>query len=212
MVYIVLVVICHLRNSFSCMVDMEASLLYRLPAELRDLVYEYVFESKYAIKLEHGSIQHPLTKTCRQLRAETLPMYYSMTRFNAHLDDGPATRLCDWLKTLGSEQCLLLREVNMWDLHNLVATFHGRQASKEKLLSRELEDGEKYALDTEDDMPVGTRPGSIHEDVTLAFRAIGLDLRSFYTTKGGQVWSMTSNCAIVPQDERRGVVLSLIHI
>jgi len=91
---------------------MDFSPFSRLSPELRNLICEFVFHSDYAITLQNGRIQHPITRTCHQFRFESLGMYYALSRFNAHLDDGPATPLAKWLRALGS-QCLLLNEVNI---------------------------------------------------------------------------------------------------
>ena len=93
---------------------MDASNLARLSPELRNCVYEYVFASNYAVTLRTGFIQHELTKTCRQIRHETLQMFMSSTRFNAHLDDGPATPLAQWLRVVGPEVALTIAEINIW--------------------------------------------------------------------------------------------------
>ena len=98
---------------------MDGSILARLSPELRNRVYEYVFTSDYAVTLRKGLAQHALTKTCRQIRQETMPMYMSLTRFNAHLDDGPATPLARWLRAVGPEMALLIAEINVWVRYNL---------------------------------------------------------------------------------------------
>lgn len=101
---------------------MEATLLARLSPELRNAIWEAVFTSDYAITLQTGGTQHALTKTCRQIRRETLAMYYTAARLNAHLDDGPATPLAKWLQNIGREHCLLVRELNIWVRDRLFVT------------------------------------------------------------------------------------------
>lgn len=93
---------------------MDTSPISLLPRELRDIIYEHVFTTPYAVTLQSEHIEHPLTKTCSQLRRETLFMYFSLTRFNAHLDDGPPTPLARWLKTIGPELALRVEEINVW--------------------------------------------------------------------------------------------------
>lgn len=93
---------------------MNHSPLLRLSAELRNVIYEHTFTSQYAVTLCSGKVQHPLTKTCRQIRHETLPMYYAVTKFNAHLDDGPATPLAKWLKTQAPELVLCMNGLVIW--------------------------------------------------------------------------------------------------
>lgn len=99
---------------------MESSSLALLPRELRDIIYQYTFTSPYAVTLQPGHIQHPLTKTCSQLRRETIILYYSLTRFNAHLDDGPATPLVNWLaNTSNNELIFRVEEINIWVINRL---------------------------------------------------------------------------------------------
>ena len=126
---------------------MEASPLYRLSPELRNHIYEHVFTSKYAVTLQDQKCQHALTRTCKQLRHETLAMYYATTSLNAHLDDGPAKPLTNWLKVIGSGAVCEIDRINVWveraaelvvdgdmlmerqDLHMLQFTIHGLQAT-----------------------------------------------------------------------------------
>lgn len=114
---------------------MDSSPFAQLPRELRDLIYHYTFTtpSDRASTLQDAQIQHPLTRTCRALRDETLALYFSLTRFNAHLDDGPATPLARWLVAMGAQRCLGLREVNVWDMHMLNGVLHGQKAAEAML-------------------------------------------------------------------------------
>lgn len=103
----------------SRLTTMDPSPLSHLPRELRDLIYEFTFtpcKSDQKISLLPGvlHIDHPLTKTCTQIRRETLSLYYSMTCFNAHLQDGPPTPLVGWMRRIGPELVLGVREVNVW--------------------------------------------------------------------------------------------------
>lgn len=45
-------------------------------------------------------------------------MYYAATCFSAHLDDGPVTPLANWFQAIGREAILLIREVEVFDLHD----------------------------------------------------------------------------------------------
>jgi hypothetical protein len=47
--------------------------LGRLPPELRNMVYEYVFDSVDLHRLE--GCDHPLSRTCYQLRNETMRLF-----------------------------------------------------------------------------------------------------------------------------------------
>ncbi|KAK4569513.1 hypothetical protein LTR86_003276 [Recurvomyces mirabilis] len=155
---------------------MESSSLIQLSPELRNQIYAFVFNTPYAVTLQPGLTQHPLTKTCRQLRRETLKMYYSLTCFNAHLDDGPATPLAKWLSDLGREKCLLLREVNVWDMHMLNATLHGRESTEAMSRHGTVLDGvrKQYVLH-----PPGSwlmNQGWYLKDIVVALHAMDLEL------------------------------------
>lgn len=175
---------------------MDASPLARLSPELRNAIYELVFTSDYAITLQTGSLQHALTKICRQARRETLEMYYSIARLNAHLDDRPATPLAQCLKRFGREHCLLLREVNVWDMHMLNATLHGEEATR-GLLARTTLEGEHHVL-----RPIGSwllDRGWYLKDLIVALHEMGLWLQMFCLEKPGRAeLRLTSHFAIVP--------------
>ena len=75
---------------------MDASPLARLPVELRVCIYEYTFfrDDHLVLDMSHGSsikaksfTSHifALTVTCRELRAEALPVFYANTRFSITL-------------------------------------------------------------------------------------------------------------------------------
>lgn len=178
---------------------MEASHLARLSPELRNAVYECVFTSDYATTLQNGSIQHALTRTCRQLRYETLGLFYNRTRFNAHLDDGPALPLAQWLKTVGRDQCQLLNEVNIWDMHMLNATLHGLQGetSTQKAPPVVADEGTRIDL-----RPLGSwllDRGWYLKDLIIALYAMRLGIRMFcLIPEGHEVPKLTSHFAIVP--------------
>lgn len=179
---------------------MDASPFARLSPELRNLIYEFAFtasDNLKAVTLQNDRIQHGITKTCRQIRRETLTMYYSMTRFNAHLDDGPSIPLARWLKQIGREHCLLLDEINIWDMHMLNATLHGEESTL-RLLRKGTEDGKRYVL-----QPTGPylmNRAWYLKDLVIIFYALGLELKNFCAVEdaGLNKTSMTSHFAIVP--------------
>ena len=173
-----------------------------LSPELRNLIYEYCFTSAYAVTLQDKSTLHPLTSTCRHLRSETLSMYLALTTFNAHLDDGPATPLAHWLQTLGRDRCLLLGEVNIWDLHMLNATLHG-EATTQQLLNSGTEHGDEYVL-----RPIGRQvfhKSWYLKDIIPAFQSMGLGLARFCIVEPGDRLKQTSKFAILPASELGGV-------
>ena len=185
---------------------MDSSLLTRLSPEIRNAIYEHVFTTDYAITLKTGGIQHPLTTTCRQLRAESLGMYLALTCFNAHLDDGPATPLANWLRTIGAEKCLLLRDVNIWDMHMLNGTLHGIDTTQ-RMLRTGSKEGETYVL-----RAVGRQ--LFHrswylKDIILPLQSIGVGLERFCIVQDGQDLKQTSSFALVPALGLTGVQNSI---
>ncbi|KAK4898469.1 hypothetical protein LTR27_004066 [Elasticomyces elasticus] len=154
---------------------MDDSPFARLSGELRNSIYEAAFDTEFAITLQDNAIQHGITRTCRQLRRETLHMYYSLARFNAHLDDGPTAPLARWLEVLGRDNCLLLREVNVWDMHMLNATLHGLE-STEKLLRSTTAEGKKFVL-----QPTGSwllNSGWYLKHLVVTLHHLGLEIRN----------------------------------
>lgn len=177
-------------------------MLTRLSPELRNRIYEYSFASNYAITLRSRCVEHPLTKVCRRLRSECRGMYYALSRFNAHLDDGPAYPLATWLKSLGRDRTLLLNEVNIWDMHMLNATLHGTESTADMLAST-TKDGKRYVL-----QPTGSwvlNRGWYLKDIFMALHSMGLELRNLALLNAwdDQVSraNMTSHFAIVPSVE-----------
>ncbi|KAK5128993.1 hypothetical protein LTR85_000326 [Meristemomyces frigidus] len=180
---------------------MEASPLARLSPELRNAIWEFAFTSNYAITLQTGGMQHALTKTCHQIRRETLGMYYSIARLNAHLDDGPATPLAQWLRRIGREHCLLLCEVNIWDMHMLNATLHGAEATQQ-LLSAEGQEDEHYFL-----RPMGSwllDRGWYLKNLIVALHSMQLELQMFCLKRPGRDKpKLTSHFAIASVPSRQ---------
>jgi hypothetical protein len=86
----------------------------RLPPEIRNLIYEHVFRSPFAVTMSDQAIEHSLTRTCRKVRAESLTMFFTMTSFNAHLADGPVAPLMRWLQALKSENALAIKQLHLW--------------------------------------------------------------------------------------------------
>lgn len=177
---------------------MDASAFALLSPEIRNTIYEYVFSTDYAVTLQTAGIQHSLTMTCRRMRDETLGMYLSLTPFNAHLDDGPATPLARWLESIGPEQCLLLREVNIWDMHMLNATLHGVETTL-GMLRDGTKDGQPYIL-----RPVGRQ--MFHrswylKDIILPLQSIGIGLERFCIVSSEGSLTHTSHFAITRSGE-----------
>ncbi|KAK4508788.1 hypothetical protein PRZ48_002527 [Zasmidium cellare] len=177
---------------------MDSSPFMLLSRELRDMIYEYTFTSDYAVKLQTNQIQHPLTRTCVELRRETLDLYFSLTSFNAHLDDGPPTPLIKWMKTMGPEAVLRVKEINIWDMHMLNATLHGTAATNRLLARGTKYDGKPYDL-----KPTGYC--SLNE-IDFALREIGLAILRFCVlddeAEEGVRVKLTSEFAVVSVEAR----------
>lgn len=92
----------------------RASSLLGLPAEIRNQIWEYVFPA------HDTSTSLSLLLTSRQIRAETLLLAYSRTRF--------ATRLCQpWALT---QRLSVLSPVQVRAIQSLAFTYAPRTAAK----------------------------------------------------------------------------------
>ena len=61
------------------MIDDARTSFLDLPPELRNTVYELTLVSETPIKPFEDRQQPTISKVCRQVRAESLPVYYSLT-------------------------------------------------------------------------------------------------------------------------------------
>jgi hypothetical protein len=122
-------------------------------------------------------------------------MHLALTTFNVHLDDGPVDPLANWLQTLGPEQCLQLRKVNVWDLHNSQGTLLGSEATK-----LALEAGEQSKpLVLRQLVQIYWTPAWLHE-LTPRLEAMGLGVMRFCIVDGAS-GTGTSRFALVRLDE-----------
>ena len=96
--------------------------LLDLPPELRDQIYEYlVLKQRNTITMlpNYGSFQSPVSAAqpaicCvnRQIRAETLPMFYSNNLFLAEVSDSTDLAIAkNWLVVIGDENIRHLRRL-----------------------------------------------------------------------------------------------------
>ncbi|KAI9666592.1 MAG: hypothetical protein M1821_004528 [Bathelium mastoideum] len=106
--------------------------LLDLPVEIRDLIYHQVLcPDDTPILIDQESIQlqqPPLTRTCRLIRAECLPIFYGKNVFHTtiykrHIHDGPVFRMYGfnavwsgddlmlWLSMIGEENAASLRTI-----------------------------------------------------------------------------------------------------
>ncbi|KAK4621396.1 hypothetical protein CLAFUW4_07291 [Fulvia fulva] len=80
---------------------MENSRLGNLPAELRNLIYEFTLRSSSGVEIwtEPG-----ILRTCKQIRAEAEQMFYAVNDFFGieHEDNESHGLCCQWLKTKAS--------------------------------------------------------------------------------------------------------------
>lgn len=84
--------------------------LLELPAELRDLIYDFALTSPKPLVTFHldayqkdsytHATQPPLTRVSRQLRYETLPIYYSSNAFVLHTEGAKAEDAQHWLQCI----------------------------------------------------------------------------------------------------------------
>ncbi|KAK4553895.1 hypothetical protein LTR86_009070 [Recurvomyces mirabilis] len=92
---------------------MEKSPLSRLPPELRNQIYAIVFDKIRTVYIGKPKpfgpyVFHALTRTCRQLRSETLLLSFGELEVRAHRSPRP---LISWLTDLGPLRCSLLRKI-----------------------------------------------------------------------------------------------------
>jgi len=74
-----------------------------LPAEIRNLIYSFTLSEQNPVLLLNGSIpqQPSLTRTCKRIRYETLPLYYSINKFHVIIYDYDVKFWFDWEDTIG---------------------------------------------------------------------------------------------------------------
>jgi len=108
--------------------------LLDLPPELRNTVYELTLVSETPIKPLEDRQQPAISNLCRQIRAESLPVYYSVNSFVLENFHYPCNymkdklhgrcsctkhgRYADWLAAIGYtnlRHMQTLRKVNGWD-------------------------------------------------------------------------------------------------
>ena len=74
-----------------------------LPAEIRNLIYYFTLSEQSPVLLLNGSIpqQPSLTWTCKRIRQETLPLYYSFNKFHVIIYDYDVKFWFDWEEAIG---------------------------------------------------------------------------------------------------------------
>ncbi|KAK3724911.1 hypothetical protein LTR37_000959 [Vermiconidia calcicola] len=140
--------------------------LLKLPPELRNRIYEFAVPSPNVVNLEpwtfcwmpRGSgtppidqtlvAQPALSKTCRQIRAEALTIFYTSTVFlmDDYLDNRAAIE--PWLVAIGGENRARLRQVYIeHELDAEECCFHGIAGEDVSLESVMARDDVKALLD-----------------------------------------------------------------
>ncbi|KAF2774114.1 hypothetical protein EJ03DRAFT_134 [Teratosphaeria nubilosa] len=151
--------------------------LLDLPAELRDLIYEYAVTSdktivtfrldKYQRDSYNQAVQPSLTRVNRQVRAESLPFYYACNTFVLHTEASKALDARRWL--LCNEMHLLkLRRLSLW-IRYVPLTNH-RTTSQGALsitVLRNVADGCWKVDDGWDWITVVRRPGALEDDANF---------------------------------------------
>lgn len=103
-----------------------------------------------------------------------------MTRFNAHLENGPTTPLLKWLRGQDPQHLLVISELNVWDLHHLNGTLYGEETARAVLLKGPQDTSKKYIL-----QPVAKWVFAEHgfqkvlKEIILALHSVGLGLLRF---------------------------------
>jgi len=170
---------------------MDASLVARLSPELRNKIYEHCFTLPSRVSLGPragpNNAQSALTRTCRQLRHESLYMYYTQTRFSAHLDDGPISPLITWFRAIGPEACLLIQAINIFDMHNHMLSLWSVGTAEEAMAEPSRKDVECRATDVGklDKINIGFNAGRYVLQLQPALKDMGLDLRQGYVVYTG---------------------------
>lgn len=120
---------------------MDYSPLSRLPAELRNYIYELVCVTDNPIIISFRYFWDPpmLLQTCRQLRAEAAPIYYGDNIF--HAEEGQLSTLGSlemWLRTIGEEARRLIRTIHFSHLDAYFNVFSVEDAKHESRCCEEL--------------------------------------------------------------------------
>ncbi|KAK5122037.1 hypothetical protein LTR85_004283 [Meristemomyces frigidus] len=166
-------------NGFTLLI-MENSPLARLAPELRNRIYELVFEGENVVSMDTAkNLNHPLTMTCRQVRDESLLMYYSATRFRFF--GRSSGRLRKWLRALGREACASIKALyDCWCNVELV--------SVERINTRTLLwQGQGLSVGVTDLMDT-LRPGVPDWEREVHKTILGLGLHTQVVQCGGDCW------------------------
>ncbi|KAK5687376.1 hypothetical protein LTS10_001514 [Elasticomyces elasticus] len=89
--------------------DMDHCPLSRLPAELRNCIYELVLSTHRTVNTGSsdptGPLSHPLTHVCRRMRQETLLMDCDLLLLSPIFHVAPAQQVTAWMRSIGLKVC-----------------------------------------------------------------------------------------------------------
>jgi len=87
--------------------------LFKLPAELRNLIYELVIIERRSVSIppaeDRTHVKPGLLQVNREIRAEALPIYYGGTHFRGH----DHVKVIRWFQSLPDDQLRMLRCVSL---------------------------------------------------------------------------------------------------
>lgn len=106
---------------------LKYSLLSKLPAELRIQIFELALTSPTAYgvgdqrPINRQAVQPPLTRTCRQIRKEALPVFYECNTFNFYLNfEYGVERVRKWMQSM-SESSASIQTIRSVGLEGYIA-------------------------------------------------------------------------------------------
>lgn len=84
--------------------------LLKLPAELRNYIYELVLFDENMIEIQKDVVRKvALTQTCRQIRNETAGMFYALNTFLVRVNPTLLDMGAAWLRSLGSDARMITK-------------------------------------------------------------------------------------------------------
>lgn len=77
----------------------QNSILFRLPAELRVIIYEFAIVQEESIDIETAGARPPsIAQSCQIIRQETLPIFYQKNRFSTWIVNYDLSVQTQWLQ------------------------------------------------------------------------------------------------------------------
>lgn len=112
----------HSKSAFKKMPSPPPSLLLSLPAEIRSLIFEYVVACPERVTFNPDSLQRqyysiatqpPITRVSRQVRSESLPIYYETNDFVLHTEPPKVDDARRWL-VCNAAYLESMRQISLW--------------------------------------------------------------------------------------------------